>query len=78
MNSENVRLLAESTILPLTAWVGMTMIDGAFYAIFQAGKERYALMCGPPKVFEGIEMATRAVIGGGVVPMGKRAAPKHS
>lgn len=68
MTPENLRLLGEATMLPLTSWRAMDVGDGAFYAFFQSGPLLYALMMGPAKVPEGIEMATRALIGGKIIP----------
>jgi hypothetical protein len=69
MTPEQTRLLAECTVLPLTLWVRMEIIDGVFYAFFNAGPLRYALAMGPPKVIEGIRMAWRALTKGKVISL---------
>jgi len=75
MTPEVARFLAESTVLPLTSWYAMDLRNGGFYAMFNSGPLKYSLMLGTADVPIGIAMATKALVGGKILPPPRRVAP---
>lgn len=58
----------------ITEWREIWIEDGIVYAAFRSGPDEHLLAMGPPKVMEGIELARRALMGGGKVVQLKAAA----
>lgn len=70
MAKKNRRAL-ECAPVAVTGWECIYLDNGAVIAVVRSGDKQYAWMLSPASVLEGIELARRALIGGGVTPLVK-------
>lgn len=67
----------ECTPLHITRWENIYVEHGVLYAVFRSGGSQHAVSMGPGVALEAIELARRALMGGDVIPLLKKAPAAH-
>lgn len=71
------KIALECAPIAVTSWDRIYMDNGSVIAVVRSGDKQFAWMLSPHAVLEGIELARRALIGGGVTPLLRKPPAPH-